>query len=130
MHIPDLTEKTYESWPNMPYPGVFCGETVQSVGYLAEGYPYSKGSVSQELIDKLRALSTTPIVIPDGVHECDLCDLKQRSSLPFSIRTGAGEIRVRAADGVIFEAPVLILHYIQAHQYRPPNAFLEALASM
>jgi hypothetical protein len=42
---------------------------------------------------------------------------------------GNGEIRVRALDGKIYVAPVLILHYIGRHQYLPPGVFLEAVAA-
>ncbi|WP_338285215.1 hypothetical protein [Luteolibacter sp. LG18] len=40
---------------------------------------------------------------------------------------GNGEIRVRGADGVIYGAPTLIYHYVVAHDYLPPAAFIEAV---
>jgi hypothetical protein len=46
---------------------------------------------------------------------------------PFSKRTGVGEIRAKGREGLIYEAPVLIIHYIEAHGYRPPASFLDAL---
>jgi hypothetical protein len=42
---------------------------------------------------------------------------------------GNGEIRIAAASGVIFVAPVLILHYVAAHSYKPPREFLDAAIS-
>jgi hypothetical protein len=41
-------------------------------------------------------------------------------------RQGTGEIRVRN-NGMTFSAPVLIVHYIEQHDYLPPSEFLEAL---
>ena len=44
-------------------------------------------------------------------------------------RTSNGEIRV-ASGGVTFAAPVLIVHYIEAHGYAPPEPFLKAIEEM
>jgi hypothetical protein len=41
--------------------------------------------------------------------------------------TGNGEIRVWSGDGVIYVAPVLILHYVKVHGYRPPQSFVDAV---
>ncbi|BCU78007.1 hypothetical protein [Luteolibacter sp. LG18] len=40
---------------------------------------------------------------------------------------GSAEIRVRGADGVVYGAPDLIYHYVVAHDYLPPAAFIEAV---
>jgi len=40
---------------------------------------------------------------------------------------GAGEIRVRGADGVWYVAPRLVIHYVVEHHYCPPQGFLEAV---
>jgi hypothetical protein len=42
---------------------------------------------------------------------------------------GNGEIRLRALDWKIFVAPVLIYHYVLAHEYLPPDEFIAALAA-
>lgn len=41
---------------------------------------------------------------------------------------GSGYITV-PGDGRIFIAPSLVLHYIDAHGYRPPDPFVAALAA-
>ena len=38
---------------------------------------------------------------------------------------GNGEIRVRD-DKVVYTAPVLVVHYLTAHDYLPPEAFTAA----
>jgi hypothetical protein len=43
-------------------------------------------------------------------------------------RWGNGEIRV-PGDGVVFAAPVLIIHSIEGHDYLPPDQFLKAVAA-
>jgi hypothetical protein len=43
---------------------------------------------------------------------------------------GDGEIRVPARGEVTYVAPNLIYHYVVAHQYLPPDVFLDALRSL
>ena len=44
---------------------------------------------------------------------------------------GDGEIRVPASDGTLtYVAPNLIYHYVVAHQYLPPDVFLDALRAL
>ena len=38
-----------------------------------------------------------------------------------------GEFHVQAKDGTIYSAPTLILHYIDEHNYLPPEGFIDAL---
>ncbi len=44
---------------------------------------------------------------------------------PLPGTTGNGEIRITAASGTTYVAPVLILHYVVAHGYLPPQEFIE-----
>lgn len=43
---------------------------------------------------------------------------------------GGAEIRVRAKDGVVYAAPDMIVHYVLAHRYLPPAAFVEAVIAI
>ena len=40
---------------------------------------------------------------------------------------GSGEIRVRGTDRTAYTAPILIVHYVEAHGYRPPEEFIAAI---
>jgi hypothetical protein len=40
---------------------------------------------------------------------------------------GNGEIIVKGEDGRRYAAPTLILHYIEAHHYLPPEEFIQAV---
>jgi hypothetical protein len=42
---------------------------------------------------------------------------------------GNGEIRVPGLSGVVYVAPVLVAHYVEAHNYRPPDEFIQAVLS-
>jgi hypothetical protein len=35
---------------------------------------------------------------------------------------GGAEIRVTGRDGIRYAAPDMIIHYVEAHGYRPPRA--------
>jgi hypothetical protein len=46
---------------------------------------------------------------------------------PLPGTTGNSEIRVAAANGITYVAPVLVLHYVIAHGYLPPQEFIDAV---
>jgi hypothetical protein len=50
--------------------------------------------------------------ISRGLHFCELC----------GNAAGTGEIEV-VAPTAIYVAPVLIIHYVELHHYRPPEEF-------
>jgi len=77
--------------------------------------------VDHQVVERMKLLAANPVNLYRGYHFCDLC--------PDRSARGNGEIRA-AGDGIIYAAPVLIVHYIEAHGYQPPAAFLAAIASM
>lgn len=116
---------------------------VVHVGWLDNNHPFSTGEVSVRLIEKMKCLASRPVELYRGKHRCELCveppDLI-KAYLPNGIvidpkcswaqwsdaRSSNGEIRA-SRGGAIFAAPVLIVHYIQAHRYLPPDQFLRAI---
>jgi hypothetical protein len=92
-----------------------------SVGWLERGKPYTTGEVDRAVYDALVEMVKNPWqgLACGGFHECDLCQF-------------AGEARGCAnlfvpADGVLYVAPQLITHYINAHGYVPPAIFSRAV---
>ena|SRR6266446_5948418 len=116
---------------------------VVHVGWLDNTHPYPKGTVDARLIEKMKLLASKPLQLYRGVHVCELCaeppDLV-KTTLPNRVmldpncswarwvhqRSSNGEIRV-SGGGVVFAAPVLIVHYVEAHSYLPPTQFLKAV---
>jgi hypothetical protein len=45
------------------------------------------------------------------------------------VELGWAEIRVFGDDGKVYAAPNMIYHYVTAHHYKPPDAFVRALRS-
>ena len=92
-----------------------------SVGWLEKGYEYEKKAISNEVYQKLQHLLKDPFqpVIAAGFHECSLCQFE-------SEKNGIKNLFV-PYQGKIYVCPELILHYINAHNYRPPEIFIEAI---
>jgi len=90
----------------------------------------------------MRRLASKPVELYRGVHVCELCieppnlvknGLPNRVSNPecswgqwIAGPKSNGEIGV-SRGGTTFAAPVLIVHYIEAHRYLPPEEFLKAV---
>ncbi|MFJ8104221.1 hypothetical protein [Streptomyces sp. NPDC096132] len=55
-----------------------------------------------------------------GVHECEFCPEE-------SAYQGTGEFRYYLRNGESYSAPMMVLHYVEAHAYRPPLVFREGL---
>ena len=116
---------------------------VVHVGWLDNVHPYSKGTVDARLLEKIKVLASNPVELYRGKHICELCAEPPnlvKTTLPNRVvlepncswarwvgqHSSNGEIRV-SGDGVVFAAPVLIVHYIEAHSYLPPAQFLKAV---
>ena len=99
--------------------GLGSEDGVLSVGWLDRRHPFRAGETSEEFRNKLGQLCRRPTKRYFGFHDCELCNGAVRPA-------GNGEIRV--SDGnVMYAAPTLIYHYVVAHAYLPPEAFIAAV---
>lgn len=130
MYYPDLN---LIWWPPAPK-----SAKLLAVGWLKPGHDFRHGEVDDEFIRKLADLFVNPWqpAIAAGRHSCGFCRL---TGGPASFRLGnqasCSEIPMGVsnlwlpADGVLFVAPSLILHYMDAHGYSPPDEFRAAVMS-
>jgi hypothetical protein len=119
MYYPDLS--TYEYPHGRRIPGV------RNVGWLDTTHDFPRGQVSQEVLARLRWLSSERRVAQTrGYHYCPFCP-----SSPIDPEHGSAEIWVpdNRADG-FFAAPELLVHYVAEHSYAPPGVFIEAVESL
>jgi hypothetical protein len=103
-----------------------------AVGWLAQGHPYSKGEVSRSFFGSLTVLAADPWepVAFAGRQQCPFCVFSggpgklvyEGTTVPL----GATNIFVPGDEG-LFVAPSLIVHYIDAHEYLPPEVFQAAV---
>lgn len=93
-----------------------------AVGWLTDDKPFPTGAMDAETFAKLKCLLTDPWQpgVFCGVHECELCQYDP----PY------GHSNLFVPNGsLIFVCPELIIHYIAAHHYRPPDDFLAAVVA-
>lgn len=89
---------------------------VCNVGWLSSSVP-SHGDVQASLLAKLEHFARTPVLLTRGHHVCGMC----------GVTTGNGEVWVPGRDGHVYASPAMLPHYLSAHGYVPPSAYLEAL---
>jgi hypothetical protein len=111
VYIPDFSNHCYFA----------KGERLRSVGWLENSHSFELGEVPKDLLPLLREHLQAPFGIIDfcGSHRCSLCDCN-------SAPEGNGELIV-PSDDVCYVAPVLLAHYVEAHGYKPPSKFIDAL---
>ena len=112
MFYDDLSPYRYSAQPT-GLPGVF------NVGWLSSRVPISQGDVAAAVKQKLARLSDPPVILYRGSHLCDFCQQFY----------GNGEIWIPGDDGRVYASPSMLVHYIEKHNYLPPESFIEALQS-
>jgi hypothetical protein len=123
MYCPDLTPYCYLVNHRPP--------NVLNIGWLDTHHPFPQQKASEELLDALFEQCFQADVRTRGYHACEFCD-EQKRGLEVrrhgrEIWLGSAEITVKGKDGKIYAAPNLIYHYVAAHDYDPPQEFVEAL---
>lgn len=94
---------------------------LRAVGWLARDAEFVKGAVSRNFYVRLRQLVENPWqpMAAGGVHACELCQFEPEAAATANVFVPNGKF--------IYVAPALILHYINAHGYAPPDEFCEAV---
>ena len=124
-HIRDLAPYDYD--PGAP--------EAFAVGWLDISEPFTTGQCPEDVRLRLAQLANHPVRLMRGYHYCQFCMAEPPHSLREDRRPqeapdvphGNGEIWLTSPDGLNFAAPVLIAHYVYAHQYMPPKGFIEAI---
>jgi hypothetical protein len=117
-HFADLSKYTYSSdrprWPVV----------LLNVGWLGTDHPFPTGVCPAEFLVRLRDAATTPVALMRGFHYCEFCP---RPIDDERTPRGNGEIRIRGVGRRAYASPTLIVHYAEAHSYRPPDEFIAAV---
>jgi hypothetical protein len=128
VYFEDLTPYEYDRKTSDP--------NIVNVGWLSRDHAFQTGDVSSEFLEALRTLVASPVNLCRGYHFCEYCPQPEtfvRNGLrmmdPQPEISGNGEVRITGTDGRTYVAPVLVRHYIEAHHYRPPDAFIDAVFS-
>jgi len=107
-------------------------ENLLNIGWLEAGIPYPTGEIDADLLRRILDLCKMPVNRTRGWHRCPFCG-KCPVVISFgdgNLKLGDAEIRVQGTRGRSFACPTLVYHYIEAHNYRPPQEFVEALRQL
>jgi hypothetical protein len=103
-----------------------------AVGWLGAGHEYTTGTVSEAFFAALVRLLADPWqpVVATGRAVCGFCRFSggpsQLSYAGSMVPLGVANLYV-AGDDKVLVAPSLVAHYIDAHEYKPPTVFQEAV---
>jgi hypothetical protein len=104
-----------------------------AIGWLDGDRPYHRGPVPAAFTAALRqACLHGAVRLTRGYHPCTLCP--RDSPYPVvvvdgdeSYAVGHAEVRVEDRRFRAFAAPNMVIHYVEQHDYRPPDAFIAAV---
>jgi hypothetical protein len=109
---------------------------LKAVGWLEEESEFRQGKPDARFVHKLVLLlgDSSPLDRSADPHYCSLCSLSHGPS-EFRLWQSPGmpvvpmgnRNLVVPGNGYLYVAPSLILHYIDAHQYAPPEEFVKAV---
>jgi hypothetical protein len=111
----------YEDLTPCDYFGTERASFLRSVGWLSRGRHFPTGTVDERVYPKLVELLLDPWqpAVATGPHPCDLCLYKPEAR-------GVKNLFL-PGNGCIFVCPELIVHYMNAHGYCPPQVFCDAV---
>ncbi|WP_143660363.1 hypothetical protein [Streptomyces sp. JHA26] len=119
-HYPDLSPYTYGS----------TSRTRLNVGWLDREHPFAVGLAPAGLISALVRHAREPINVQRGMHFCNLCPsfhVARKNTTREDLFIGSGEILVAGCEGKMYVSPLMIIHYVEAHGYLPPEEFCIAV---
>ncbi len=101
-----------------------------AVGWLERGQDFPQGEVPAGFTEKLLTFCLEPHTVCHsfGQQRCPLCNQVPEVVEQDGQQTPAVSAEIRVIGQLdIFAAPVLIYHYVTAHNYRPPDVFIESV---
>jgi hypothetical protein len=94
--------------------------TKVKVAWLDTVAPYNMGYCPREVVDKLKKLE--PRIRTKGWHTCPFCK-DATSSTQFLIP-------VPGESKKFYDVPFMIIHYIEEHEYLPPQEFIDTVMNL
>jgi len=107
---------------------------LKAVGWLHQDHPYVRGPASDEFVVALQILLRSAWQYCGflGIHQCEFCRISRGPQIVrcwdtgIDIGVGLSNLFV-PGDGFLYVAPSMIIHYIDAHEYAPPDEFQAAV---
>ncbi len=119
--------------PDFKYPWP-DDDRIVPVGWLTDSEDFDRGKVGFDFVVALFKLLRNPWqpAVAMGFHSCPFCKfsggprtfgMKETND---SVLLGRDNVYV-PSEGRILVAPSLVIHYVDSHQYRPPDEFQSAV---
>ena len=110
-------ESYYEDLTPFEY-GMYALPECVNIGWLDKRYPFEKGEVPDGFVERLKNL---PIIMQHtGPYICEFCDKNVWST----------NVRFVKGDYINYLTPSMISHYVEVHNYKPPQEFIDAVMNM
>ena len=92
-----------------------------AVGWLDGSKPFTTGAIDRAVFDSLVNMSKDPWqpLCAGGFHDCNVCQFHGESRETSNIFI--------PSDDSLYVCPAMIIHYINAHRYLPPEPFCRAV---
>ncbi|MEV4318829.1 hypothetical protein [Actinocrispum sp. NPDC049592] len=121
----------YEDLSPYEYLPVDHQGAIVNVGWLGKGTPYPSGPVPPGFRDALvRTASGYQTHATRGFHKCPFCGIRRATTAePVPLLLGHAEFHI-PGDQVTYAAPTLVIHYIDEHDYQPPQEFIDAVLAL
>ena len=109
---------------------------LKAIGWLSKEEMFSVGEVSEAFFEKLCQLLINPwsppvLPVTAGRHQCDLCQFTGGAETTwykqYQVQARSSASLYVPGQGFIYESPVSLAHYIDAHRYQPPLEYVEAV---
>lgn len=113
-----------------PYNYLRSSPAEKNVGWIGPTSQFEAMNADESFLDRLWCYCKISVAPTRGIHDCELCDSRRTRIAERHGETlllGSAEIRVFSSAGDVYAAPNLIYHYVQAHGYRPPDEFIQAV---
>jgi hypothetical protein len=93
---------------------------IRSIGWLDNSKDFVTGKTPESVYYALSELLKNPYfpTVNPGIHTCNLCQYADE---------GGSKNLLIPGNGFLYLCPELILHYINAHWYQPPEDFCQAV---
>lgn len=106
-----------------------CEPGTRNIGWLGPDRGFEQAKPTAEVLDSVWHFCGMSAAQTRGFHLCEFCSdavadvegMLHADGNGEKICMGSAEIRVFARDGTAYAAPTLIYHYIEFHDYRPPD---------
>jgi hypothetical protein len=94
---------------------------LRAVGWLERGKPFVTAARDRRIYEKLLNLRMNPWqpAVAAGNHACDLCQYEPEACSTSNLFIPGGSF--------LYVCPELIVHYMNAHGYGPPQGFCDAV---